>query len=275
MGEAAAAEGEGTEGGDVPRTIIVTETGDIILDVTFETSSDTLRRSRKATLLASRKAGTKPPPPSALKPKVRVAYRVSLEALKKSSKYFTNLLSNPSFREAKLIADVHGKLGLNNVKPGQAEVGDLPWIAITDDDEATQATGRENAFEDILNIIHQKPPKAARVTMSYVTTLAILADRFDCVNAVARALNNDIKFKWPLTSTRPFFDEKGKATDTEQVLRQKILVAWLLGQPMRLHQSTRELILRGSSLWSAFHDADSDMTAAWWTLPDGLERKTP
>ena len=270
--DGSAADGSSHERG--PRVIEVGEKGDIILDVTFETSPETLRKSRKAALAASRRAGSSAPPPPDLKPKVRAAYRVSLEALRKHSNYFANLLSNPHFREAKLITDAHDRLKARGSSPREADASELPWIAIADDDEATKAAGREQAFEDMLRIIHQQPPKTTRVTMSYVTTLAITADRFDCTTIVARSLNSDLKFKWPVTSTRPMQDDAGRATDIEQVLRQKILVSWLLGQPMRLQHSTRELIMRGSSHWSAFYDdTEADTTAAWWTLPDGLERE--
>lgn len=255
------------------RTIDIDAAGDIVLDVTFETSSATLKQSRKAALAASKKAGTKPPLPTDFKPRVRTAYRVSLAALKKNSKYFSNLLSNSQFREARLISEAHERLAERKVKPEEADVQDLPWVPIADDDEASKAAGRENAMEDILNIIHQNAPKTTRATMPYATTLAIMADRFDCVSAVARALNTDFKFKWPLTSGRPLQADDGRPTDVEQVLRQKILVSWLLGQPMRLQQSTRELIMRGSSLWSDFHAPDAELTASWWDLPDGIERK--
>ncbi|KAI5466958.1 hypothetical protein BGZ63DRAFT_370007 [Mariannaea sp. PMI_226] len=278
MGESAAsasADADGSEPSrsDLPTTIDVDATGDIVLDVTFETSAATLNRARKALLAASKKAGSQPLPPSTLKPKVRVAYRVSLAALKKHSKYFSNLLSNPQFREARLISDFHEELAQRKVKPSEADIRDLPWITIADDDEATRAAGRENAMEDILNIIHQKPPKTARATLSYVTTLAIMADRFDCVTGVARSLITDLKFKWPVTTGKPLRSDDGNPTDTEQALRQKILIAWLLGQPMRLHQSTRELIVRGSCLWSEFYDTESNLTAAWWNLPDGIEEE--
>lgn len=277
MGESAAAtaaaHGDGPDGAKTGRSVVVqvADEGDIVLDVTFETSIETLRISHKAALAAARKAGSQAASLPVFKSKVKVAYRVSLEALKKHSKYFENLLSNSQFREATLIETAHRELAARQLKPSQADAEDLPWITITDDDEATKAARREHAFEDILRIIHQKPPKATRVVMSEVTTMAIIADRFDCVSAVARSLNSDLKFKWPVTGTRPLLDDSGRATSAEQTLREKILVSWLLGQPMRLHQASRELITRGSSLWSAFHDGNSELTAAWWNLPEGLE----
>ncbi|KAF4960664.1 hypothetical protein FSARC_10406, partial [Fusarium sarcochroum] len=219
-GTAASAEADGSEASkkDLPPTVEIDAAGDIVLDVTFETSISTLNKTRKAELAASKKAGTQPPDRSTLKSKVRVAYRVNLAALKTHSKYFSNLLSNSQFREAKLISDIHEKLAQLKIAATEADIQDLPWIPITDDDDATKAAGRENAMEDILNIIHQRPTKTSRGTMSYVTTLAIVADRFDCVAAVARVLNTELKFKWPLTSNKPLRSEDGRPTETEQVL---------------------------------------------------------
>lgn len=193
--------------------------------------------------------------------------------LKKHSKYFSNLLTNPAFREAQLISTTLADLASRKVKPSEADPAELPRVKITDDDEATQSAGREHVFEDMLRIIHQIPVKTTRVVMTYVSTLAILADRFDCGSPVSRALT-DIKFKWPVTNTRPYVDEAGQATETEKVLRQKILVSWLLGQPMRLHQASRELVLRGSRLWSAYGE-EEDLPGAWWNLPEGIEGIEP
>ncbi|KAK2589802.1 hypothetical protein QQS21_012518 [Conoideocrella luteorostrata] len=252
----------------------VADHGDIILSVTFITSDATLRRTRKAAL-ASRKPSNSNnhDPAPAMTPRLTISYRVTLSALKHHSKYFANLLTNPSFREAQLIAAVHAHLASRNIKPGEAEAPDLPRILITDDDDATQCAGREHAFEDMLRLVHQKSIKTTRVTMSYVTTLAIIADRFDCTAAVSRALA-DMKFKWPLTSTKPYMDDSGRVTEVEKVLRQKVLVAWLLSQPMRLHQSSKELLMRGSRLWGQpYGYEEGHLCAAWWNLPEGIEEE--
>lgn len=260
-----------------PTVIDVAPQGDIVLDVTFKTSTETIRKSRKSALAASRKAGASSLPAGVslldYKPKTKRAYRVSLEALKRHSKYFNNLLTNTQFGEARLIVDGHAELKGRGVSLWDAKSEELPWVAITDDDEATKAAGREHIFEDMLRIVHQLPPTVTRVNMAYVTTLAVTADRFDTVSAISRCLNNELKFKWPITNNRPLQDESGRPTDVEQTLRQKVLVSWLLNQPMRLQNSSKELIMRGSSLWSTSHDSDAGNTAAWWSLPDGLERE--
>ncbi|KAH8175691.1 proteinrelated to hydroxyproline-rich glycoprotein [Sarocladium implicatum] len=284
MGESAPADGDAssdsTSNGDSRPIVNVSPLGDIVLDVTFETSQETIKKSRKAAIAAARKAGPKAATAvPGFKPLVNVAYRVRLDILKKHSLYFSNLLSNEQFSEARLVKATREGLVARGVKPSEAHPGDLPCVPIVDDDEAARTAGREQAFEDILRIIHGEPPRASKATMSYVATLAIIADRFDCAAAVSRSLTTELKFKWPVTSNRPLRDgDTGKPTEIEQILRQKILAAWLLGQPVRLQHATRELILRGSRLWSAYQlptdsDPDSSLTAAWWNLPDGLEEE--
>lgn len=272
---------DGTDREHGSGAVAVDPRGDVVLDTTFHTSPETLRKARRAALAASRRAGPSAPPPPDLKAQVRVAYRVSLECLRGQSGYFARLLSDTQFGEARLVADAHSELARGGLDPATAHAGQLPWVAISDDDEATRAAGRERVFEDMLRILHRQPPATARPTMSYVTTLVLTADRFDCVAAVSRCASTALKFKWPVTTGRPMRDDAGRPTDVEQVLRQKVLVSWLLNQPMRLHNSTRELILRGSRRWSLFEDANADAddgtttAAAWWTLPDGLEGEQP
>ncbi|KAG6009253.1 hypothetical protein E4U21_002857 [Claviceps maximensis] len=281
--------------------INISDAGDIILSVTFLTSAATLKRARKAAPVPSRP----PPPPrphhdddpspspspslhAVLVAKLTISYRVSLAALTENSLYFRNLLTNPSFREAQRISSTHAALFARGTPPSKATALHLPWVAITDDDEATQAAARQEPLEDMLRMMHGLPiirgksasagaaTAAARVVpISYVTTLAIIADRFDATAIVSRSLA-DLKFKWPLTSTRPYVDEAGRATDVEGALRQKILLAWLLNQPMRLHRESRELITRGSRLWSAYppsREEETALSAAWWNLPEGIEEE--
>ncbi|PHH79357.1 hypothetical protein CDD80_5025 [Ophiocordyceps camponoti-rufipedis] len=241
----------------------IVDDGDIILDVTFESSTPSLRRSRNDAA------------DSQAKPIAKAAYRVSSNALKASSQYFTNLLSNQQFREAGVVGDAHRRLAAEGIDPSQADASRLPSVAIVDDDAATQTDGHEPIFRDMLLVLHRKPIQTEKVLLSYAVTLAVIADRFDCVAAVSRSVSSSLKFRWPVTISRPLVDERGRMTDVEQVLRQKVLVSWLLSQPLRLQQASRELIIRGSSLWGSFAEADGrgKRTAAWWNLPDGLERE--
>ncbi|KAK7739104.1 hypothetical protein SLS62_011304 [Diatrype stigma] len=154
------------------------------------------------------------------------------------------------------------------------------------------------------------------VGLPYTVTLAVLADRFDCTTTVSRWLTSagPARVKWPVTSHSPLATgtttttrtpaagaassstttrdggdsmaiAPGMSRATEEVLRQKILVAWLLDQPVRFQNATRELIMNGSCRWSPFfgvdgedegaegEDGDEAMGTSWWYLPDGLEQE--
>ncbi|KDN62957.1 hypothetical protein CSUB01_07006 [Colletotrichum sublineola] len=252
----------------------ISDDGDIVLDVTFETSRETIAAARKTWQAASKKIGAPRIPQPNLGPIIRVAYRVKLSVLKRHSRYFENLLGNKQFSEASNVEETLARLAAERLKLAEVDPRELPWITIVDDDEATRSIGREKVFEDLMRIMHGKPIQTTTVNMLHVTTLAILADRFDCRSLVSRYLSIELKFKWPLTSAKTArAGTQKKALDIENLLRQKILVAWLLEQPPRLHNYTRELIFRGSVRWSALSLDEFSRTELWWHLPDGLERE--
>lgn len=264
----------------LPEVIEIAPDGDLLLDVTFDTSKETLKAARKA---AKATPAHRPPPP-APKARVRFAYRVQLAALKQNSKYFDNLLSDTRFAEARSIAAAFERLSLKNVRPSEADAADLPVVRVHEDDEATRTAGQESVFEDLLRILHRTQSTAKPVTMHYLAVLAILADRFDCTAIVSRYLNA-LRYKWPATQTRLSRDDgPALSAAAEETLRQKILVSWLLDQPLKMQTATRELIMYGSRRWSAYHDDDDDddgkneggtSGAAWWDLPDDLESQQP
>ncbi|KAI0013179.1 hypothetical protein F4779DRAFT_613709 [Xylariaceae sp. FL0662B] len=254
---------------NLPEMINIVENGDLILDVTFENSKDTLRSVRRA----QQKSASQEPQP-ALKMKVRLAFRVGLGTLKSQSKYFEKLLGNSRFKEAKDVANAFCALSLKNIKPGAADVKDLPWIKIHDDDEATHYAHRDHAFGDLLRILHGKETVTKPITMPFVTTLAVLADRFDCTATVSKYLTAGLKFKWPVTSRKPVRDEVSRMSrNNEDTLRQKILVSWLLNQPARFQAATKEIIVNGSCRWSSFAEDHETSDATWWYLQDGIEQE--
>ncbi|KAI1110154.1 hypothetical protein F5Y14DRAFT_370697 [Nemania sp. NC0429] len=284
---------EPSRSGERPEVIVISEHGDVVLDATFQNSKDTIRSARKAAAAAAQaqprhpsrggEPRAQPPPPP--RARVRLAFRVDLAVLKRQSKYFDKLLGDAHFREANDVSAAFAALSARGVRPGDADARDLPWIRIHDDDEATSYAYREMAFADLLRILHGFDAKTSQsqITMSFVTTLAVLADRFDCAAAVSRYVATGLKFKWPLTNRRPLRDEtataavagfSGMTRANENVLRQKILVSWLLNQPAKFQAATRELILNGSCQWSSFGEAEDETTSAtWWYLQDGLEQE--
>lgn len=276
----------------LPEVISIAPKGDILLDVTFETSKSTLKATRKA-IPKPRPGQRDPPPPQpVLKPQIRLAYRVQLATLKQHSRYFTNLLGDTRFSEASNVAAKLEELTLAGEQPGEVEAAKLPKVNITDDDEATRSAGREAVFGDMLRMLHGLDAIAKPVNMLYVVTLAVMADRFACTGAVSRYLTTKLQFKWPATAQPRLREDgfSGLSLAAEELVRQKVLASWLLEWPKRFGFATRDMILFGSHRWSVQYAegddqedgpeagnsaAEARQEAVWWYLPDELEGKCP
>jgi hypothetical protein len=266
---------EPNRAGSSPEVVVISAHGDVVLDATFQNSKDTIRSALKIARARNTSPRNPQPKQPAPKPKARLAYRVDLNVLKTQSKYFAKLLGDSRFKEANDIADAFSALSLRNLSPKDADVKDLPWVKIHDDDEATPYAYRENVFADLLRILHGQGVKTSRmqITMPFVTTLAVLADRFDCAASVSKYMTTRLKFRWPVTDL-PGNGSSSMRRETENTLRQKILVSWLLNQPGEFQAATKELIMNGSCRWSSFSEEEDETTSAtWWYLQDGLERE--
>lgn len=276
----------------LPEVIPIAPKGDILLDMTFETSKSTLKATRKATPKPRPGQRDPPPPQPVLKPQIRLAFRVHLATLKQHSRYFTNLLGDTRFQEASIVAAKLEALTLAGEQPGEAEAGRLPRVSITDDDEATRSAGREAVFGDMLRMLHGLDTVTKPVNMLYVVTLAVMADRFACAGAVSRYLTTKLKFKWPATAQPKLREDgfSGLSIAAEELVRQKVLASWFLEWPIRFGAATRDLILSGSHRWSVQYAEGEDedqgpeagksaaevrQEAVWWYLPDELEGKCP
>jgi len=246
-------------GGKSVSLVDVRATGDILLDVTFE------NRHAKRTILS---LGT------ALQPRYsgfaktkasdeRVLYRVRLDTLKKTSKYFERLLTDERFQEAKKIAESFASLRARGIEPSEAEPAALPRISITEDDDATHIAWREPIFADLLRILHSADA-TSKLSIPYLAILAVMADRFDCAAVVGRYVRGSRRIPWPQT-----FGQLNFAN--EELLRQKILIAWLLEDKLKFAAATKEIIFRGSARWSGRDETENEQVGVWWDLPDGLE----
>jgi hypothetical protein len=245
--------------GTIYSLLDIRATGDLILEVTFENRKSSLKivcdNDRPGTILKNTKNSNS-----------KVLYRVRLETLRKASRYFDLLLGSDKFAEGSGIATTFAGLKIRNIVPSEAEPQDLPRVSIIDDDDSTRIAGRESVFGDLLRILHGADT-TAKLTIPYLATLAVMADRFDCTPSVSRYIKGSRRLPWPQT-----FGTMTPAT--EELLRQKILIAWLLGDQVKLASSTRELILRGSLIWAGSNeDSHKEFQATWWDLQDGLEGK--
>lgn len=277
-GDAAADPPNNTTAAALPRVVDITDAGDVVLDCVFENSLATLKSAKKQQQhqQASRPAAaaTQQPPP--LKARARVGFRVKLAVLKQHSRYFDRMLGDTRFKEAKTIEAAFSALSLSKTDPASAHVSDLPWVRIVDDDQETRLAHREEAFADMLRLLHGKEAVNQTPTLDFLATLAVLADRFDCAPAVSKSMSaGGLKLKWPVTQRKVAVNEDPRMSRSlENALRQKILVAWLLNQPKRFEAATRELIMNGSLKWSSFPEqTDGVNEAMWWYLPDGIEQE--
>ncbi|KAK4228990.1 hypothetical protein QBC38DRAFT_133607 [Podospora fimiseda] len=273
---------------DDPGFVDVAPDGDVVLEVTFDTSKETLKLARKAAPrlgqkgLKAEQTGQQPPPP-VLKARVKQRYRVQLDVLKQNSRYFNTLLNDTRFSEGRSIEAAFQQLSLKGVKPAEADPNDLPVVNIHEDDEASQSAGQEIVFGDLLRVLHRKPIVTKPVSMHYLALIAVLADRFDCTTIVSRWLKV-LRYKWPDTKPRASTskdDGPALTKASEDTLRQKILVSWLLDDPPRFEASTHYLVIFGSRKWAAVSEEEEQAEAgketipssAWWHLPEGLEEE--
>lgn len=241
--------------------------GDLVLRVTFNTSKETLTAAKKSK-----------EPPTALKPTVKQGYRVQISVLKANSGYFNRLLGDTRFVEAKAVENALQKLSLSNVKPFEADLSELPIVEIKEDDEASRTANLSLAFGDLMRILHRVPITTKPLAVRYLAIIAVLADRFDCTPLVSKWLAA-IKFKFPpITTQNQNRTGPALSKSSEELLRQKILVSWLLDRPLVFQPSTRELVMYGSRRWCTLFDEEDEKsehvyTAAWWDLPSGLEQE--
>ena len=247
-------------GGSLYSLVDIRATGDILLEVTFE------NRKSSSKLVSNHDASSRGIiiVKHTKSPNSNVLYRVRLDTLKKTSKYFELLLGSDKFAEGSGIATTFTSLRLRDIVPSEAEPQDLPRISIIDEDDPTRIAGREAVFGDLLQILHGGDV-TTRFTIPYLATLAVMADRFDCTTTVARYVKSSRRLPWPQT-----FGSNSPAT--EEVQRQKILISWLLDDPVKHASATRELILRGSLKWSGVEEhSPGEQQATWWDLQDGFE----
>ncbi|KFY90260.1 hypothetical protein V498_06117 [Pseudogymnoascus sp. VKM F-4517 (FW-2822)] len=244
---------------DEVNVIDIRATGDILLDITF-TNSHSAR-----TILALNSA--LPPRLSPFSkpglPADRTLFRVRLDTLTKTSAYFSRLLTDARFQEATKITSTFAGLKARGIVPTEAEPGDLPRIAITDDDDATHVAGRVPILADLLRILHSGDA-TSKLSIPYLAILAVMADRFDCAATVGRYVRGAKRVPWPQTYGTVNFAG-------EELLRQKVLVAWLLEDRVKFAAATKECVFRGSARWGGGGEMRSGQVGVWWDLPDGIE----
>ena len=144
--------------------IEIQATGDVILEVIFENTSACNRSIPAESIkeLRSKKLEI---------PSAKVMYRVDLETLKKSSKYFANLLGSEVFGEGQAVKDTFSRLKLEDLRPSEVEAEKLPRVTMVNDEFGTRTLGREAVFLDLLRVLHGNEHTTRPVNLLYLVVL--------------------------------------------------------------------------------------------------------
>ncbi|KUJ21830.1 uncharacterized protein LY89DRAFT_681223 [Mollisia scopiformis] len=238
-----------------PTLVEIRSTGDILLDVHFKNTSECTKSIPKDALRSLRTRKLPIPSP-------RILYRVRLDTLKKHSEYFRIMLK-PQFAEGLAVEKALKDLADASQVASELEPEKLPRVSIIDEDTATKTFGREAVFRDMLRIIHGADPITSPITTQFLTVLVLMADHYNVTSTVSRHMQKVlVAHKYPIT-----LDKNG-----EEILRQRVLIQFHTDQGIRFANSTKDLILKGSTRWTGMEDLRThEYQASWWDLPSGLE----
>lgn len=196
------------------------------------------------------------------------SYRVDSKLLQQNSRYFENLLSDRFSEGQKLAAALKDLKLAGHATLEDAPPDSLPRIPIVYAGRiaVSKVSSIRNLVADFLRAIHGVDLAVSNPPVPNIANLAVVADRFDAVDCVARYVHKR-KFL-QLTEAK----SKGRASPalTEERVRQKLLVGLLLDHQPWVTRYSKHLIMRDSVQWQLGVEEDHTK-ALWWDLPNGVE----
>ncbi|KAF1986795.1 hypothetical protein K402DRAFT_354886 [Aulographum hederae CBS 113979] len=196
------------------------------------------------------------------------SYRVEAGCLRPASHYFANLLHPSKFWEGVSIAN---KLEDLLELYGTIEDVDtklLPRVDILDIGSISNVTTIRNIAADFFRALHGMDLSTPSPPVVNIANLAIVADRFNAVQAFARFVRRKRYLQTIDGKTR-----NGMRADLpEERIRQKLLIGVMLDYPAWITLYSKRLIVRSSSRWRPEAPPDYD-SALWWDLPQGVEEE--
>ena len=195
-------------------------------------------------------------------------YLVSSGVLRTASSYFRVLLDPNKFNEGasfdtamRALLEKHSSL--QSIPPE-----DLPRIKLTDFGLLPKKPKLEEAMTLYLSILHKTDRFCNIPNLHPLAVMAIMADRFDTVAAIASYVIS-IPWRENLLNSSVFGDW---GIGQEVATRQILLIAMLLKvEPKKFKGHTANLIIKGSDNWKAETEINGDRSALWWNLPGNLE----
>ncbi|KAI4955298.1 hypothetical protein J4E91_001156 [Alternaria rosae] len=196
------------------------------------------------------------------------SYRVDSKTLQQNSRYFENLLSD-RFNEGQRLTAALEALALGNyAKIADAPAHVLPRIAIVNVGRVAvaKASSIRNLVADFLRAIHGLDLAVTNPPIANLANLAVVADRFDAVAGLSKHIQRKKYLQLIDAKSRG----KPAPTQTEERIRQKLLVGLLFDHPSWVTRYSKHLIMRDSVQWRPGTEEDHTK-ALWWDIPNGVE----
>jgi hypothetical protein len=191
------------------------------------------------------------------------SFRVSTTALKAKSKYFERLLEAGRFGEGQQIVSQHETLLQKFSSLALAPATELPVIRIEDLGRISAVKSIRPLLTDFLLILHDQDTQATP-PVSNLANLAIVADRFDALDAVRLHVRRKKVIKALDAKTQP----KQDAGLSEERVRQRLLVGLMLDHAPWVDKYSVRLITKG---WVGQESELED--PLWWDLPNRIEEE--
>jgi hypothetical protein len=191
------------------------------------------------------------------------SFRVATSALKAKSKYFARLLESGRFGEGLQLASQHEVLLQKFQTLSLVPDAELPVIKIEDLGRISAVKSIRPLLTDFLHILHDQDTQATP-PVSNLANLAIVADRFDALEAVKLHVRRKKVIKALDARTQP----KQDSGLSEERVRQRLLVGLMLDHPSWVDKYSVRLITKG---WVG---QESDLEdPLWWDLPNRIEEE--
>lgn len=190
-----------------------------------------------------------------------VNLRLSIDVLRRESKYFDRLLQPGRFGEGSRIAIELQHLQSRYQTLAEVPSNELPSILVTELGRISSIKSLSALMTDFFNILHGKG-LAASPPVQNLANLAVIADRFDALESVRSYIARKKILRTIEGKTTP----KKDVALAEEKVRQRLLVAVMLDYPPWMGKYSGRLITKG---WVGREiDIDKPM---WWDIPSGVE----
>lgn len=191
------------------------------------------------------------------------SFRVSTTALKAKSKHFERLLEAGRFGEGQQIISQHEALLKKFTSLALVPATELPVIKIEDLGRISAVKSIRPLLTDFLLILHDQDTQATP-PVSNLANLAIVADRFDALDAVKLHVRRKKVIRALDAKTQP----KQDAGLSEERVRQRLLVGLMLDYAPWVEKYSVRLITKG---WVGQEAELED--PLWWDLPNRIEEE--